>query len=179
MKCVTCNYDMPSDVTYCPNCGARVPDAGRTASSAGAPTVQIGRSDDRRITTELDERDLDESPARSPYGLPPAPAMPAVPQGTLSPAAVLPEATPNSTAAVVSLVFGILGWMLLPLIGPIVAVVAGHIGRRQIRASEGRLGGSGMATGGLILGYLQLGLIALGCIAVALFLMVAGTSIAN
>jgi hypothetical protein len=175
---------MPSDVTYCPNCGARVPDAGRTASSAGAPTVQIGRSDDgRRITTELDERDLDESPARSPYGLPPAPAMPAVPQivpqGTLSPAAVLPEATPNSTAAVVSVVFGILGWMLLPLSGAIVAVVAGQIGRREIRASEGRLGGSGMATGGLILGYLQLGLIALGCIAVALFLMVAGTSIAN
>jgi hypothetical protein len=78
----------------------------------------------------------------------------------------MPANLPNSTAAVVSLIFGILSWVMLPLIGPIVAVVAGHMARNQIRSSNGQLGGSGMATAGLILGYLQLALFVLAICAI-------------
>jgi len=73
---------------------------------------------------------------------------------------------PNSTAAVVSLVFGILAWFLLPVIGPIVAVVAGHMARAEIRRSNGQVGGGGMAMAGLVLGYLQLALFALAICAI-------------
>jgi len=73
---------------------------------------------------------------------------------------------PNSTAAIVSLVFGILTWIFLPGIGPIVAVVAGHMARAEIRRSNGQLGGGGMAMAGLVLGYLQIALLALAICAI-------------
>jgi hypothetical protein len=73
---------------------------------------------------------------------------------------------PNSTAAVVSLIFGLLSWFALPVIGAIVAVVAGHRARAEIRRSNGALGGSGMATAGLVLGYLHFALLGLAICAI-------------
>jgi hypothetical protein len=67
---------------------------------------------------------------------------------------------------VVSLVFGILSWVMLPVIGPIVAVAAGHMARAEIRRSNGQIGGGGMATAGLVLGYLQIALFALAICAI-------------
>jgi hypothetical protein len=63
---------------------------------------------------------------------------------------------PTSTAAIVSLVFGIVAWVGLPLIGAVVAIVAGHIARADIRQSQGRLEGDGFAIAGLLLGWIQL-----------------------
>lgn len=65
-------------------------------------------------------------------------------------------APPNSTMAVVSLVSGILGWVMLPLIASVVAVITGHMAKNEIRDSGGRVGGDGLATAGLILGYSSL-----------------------
>jgi hypothetical protein len=67
---------------------------------------------------------------------------------------------------VVSLIFGILSWVMLPVIGPIVAVVAGHMARAEIRSSNGQVGGGGLALAGLVLGYLQIALIALAICAI-------------
>ena len=73
-----------------------------------------------------------------------------------------PASVPNSTGAVVSLVCGILCWLpILPLIGAIIAVIAGHMAHREIRDANGRVGGAGMAKAGLILGYAHLALLAL------------------
>jgi hypothetical protein len=44
------------------------------------------------------------------------------------------------------------------LVGSIVAVITGHMARREIDESGGTVEGSGFATAGLILGYLSLGL---------------------
>lgn len=64
----------------------------------------------------------------------------------------------TSSLAVVSLVFGVLGWCVLPFVGAIVAIICGHLARAEIRRSsaDNRLDGDGMAIGGLVLGYLQL-----------------------
>jgi hypothetical protein len=67
---------------------------------------------------------------------------------------------------VISLIFGILSWVMLPVVGPIVAVVAGHMARAEIRSSNGQVGGGGMATAGLILGYLQIALFVLAICAI-------------
>jgi uncharacterized membrane protein len=64
--------------------------------------------------------------------------------------------TQTSNMAVISLSSGILAWVLLPLIGAIVAIVAGHTAKRDIRESNGSLTGDGMATVGLVLGYVQI-----------------------
>lgn len=64
-------------------------------------------------------------------------------------------ATPRTNPlAIVALVSAILSWVLLPVAGALVAVVAGHIARGQIRRSDET--GSGMALAALVIGYVHL-----------------------
>ncbi len=55
----------------------------------------------------------------------------------------------TSSLAIASLVSGILGWTLLPVLGTLVAIVTGHMARAEIRRSGGALEGDGLAIGGL------------------------------
>ena len=71
------------------------------------------------------------------------------------------EQAETSPVAIISLVFGILGWFALPLLGALIAIIAGYVARGQIRESRGELQGDGLAVAGLILGYLSLGLVLL------------------
>jgi Domain of unknown function (DUF4190) len=79
--------------------------------------------------------------------------------------------TRTSTAAIISMIAGILGFVqLLPVIGPIGAVIAGHIAKNEIKKSGGMVTGNGMATTGLILGYLMIALgLCLTCIFILAF----------
>lgn len=80
-------------------------------------------------------------------------------------------ATRTSTMAIISLIAGIAGVVqILPVIGPLAAIITGHLAKKEIKNSNGMITGNGMATTGLILGYVILGLLACGCIvAIALF----------
>jgi len=74
------------------------------------------------------------------------------------------------TLAVVSLCFGIAAWTVLPFIGAIVAVICGHLARRDIRQTVSEpLDGDGLAVTGLVLGYAQLALSLLTAIALLIF----------
>jgi len=66
----------------------------------------------------------------------------------------------TSTLAIVSMVFGILGWCILPFVGALIAVICGHLARSEIRRApmDARMEGDGMAIAGLVLGYVQLAL---------------------
>ncbi len=72
----------------------------------------------------------------------------------------------RSTMAIVSLISGILGWTLLPFLGSIAAIIAGHKAKKEIRDSMGQLGDVGMATAGLVMGYISLVLVLCVCAAV-------------
>ena len=74
----------------------------------------------------------------------------------------------TSTLAIISLIGGILGWVGLIGIGPIVAIICGHMAKSEIGKSGGRLTGGGIATAGLILGYINL---ALSVIVLCLFIL--------
>ena len=63
-------------------------------------------------------------------------------------------ATRTSTMAIVSLIAGIVGLTLLPIIGSIAAVITGYMARKEIRASAGAISGDGMALAGLIMGWI-------------------------
>ena len=76
----------------------------------------------------------------------------------------------TSNLAVTSLVAGILGWTLVPLLGTIVAIVTGHMARKEIRASGGRMDGDGLAIGGLVLGWVSAALWVVGVLVFFLFL---------
>ena len=148
MNCTTCGVALVPGALFCPNCGARV----TSPPSSGAPTAGLPPA-----------YDAPEMPAPS-SDITPAPIAPQWVAPGASPYG--PASLPNSTAALVSLIFGILSWVMLPVIGPIVAVVAGHMARAEIRASNGQVGGGGMATAGLILGYLQIALFVLAICAI-------------
>ncbi len=61
------------------------------------------------------------------------------------------------TLAVVSLCFGIAAWTVFPFFGAIVAVICGHLARREIRQTVTEpIDGAGFAVAGLVLGYAQL-----------------------
>lgn len=74
----------------------------------------------------------------------------------------------NNTCAIVSLIFGIVSYVILPFIGAIIAVIAGHIARSQIR----RRGqdGADLALVGLILGYVQLACWVLALVILCIFI---------
>jgi hypothetical protein len=59
----------------------------------------------------------------------------------------------TSTTAIISLVSGILGWTLLPLLGSIIAIVTGHMARAEIRRNPETMEGDGLAVTGLVLGW--------------------------
>ena len=69
------------------------------------------------------------------------------------------EQKETSTAAIISLVFGIIGitatWWLFA-IPSIIAIIAGHIAKSNINDSNNNLAGRGLATAGLVLGYIVL-----------------------
>jgi hypothetical protein len=76
---------------------------------------------------------------------------------------------PTTSFATTSLIMGVLGWTLIPIVGAIIAVITGHIAKKDIRQSEGLLGGNGIATAGLILGYSNLALGFCACLTLLLF----------
>ncbi len=77
----------------------------------------------------------------------------------------------TSTLAIVSLVAGLLGWTLLPMVGCIAAIITGHMARAEIRREPERLEGDGLAIAGLILGWLG---IAVSVLAVVVIFMLFG-----
>jgi len=84
----------------------------------------------------------------------------------------------TNNLALVSLICGVLGWSMVPVVASIVAIVTGHMARKQIRESYGREEGDGLAIGGLVLGYANLVLGLIGIVfAVLFFLGVVGLGI--
>ena len=77
---------------------------------------------------------------------------------------------PTSTLATVSLVAGILGFFMLPVIGSIVAIWSGYEARKETRSVPPKASGDGMATAGIVMGWIQIGLAVIGiCCAIAYF----------
>lgn len=92
-------------------------------------------------------------PGYPPPGYPP-PGYPA--SGYPAPGYGYPPST--NGFAIASLILGLVGWPLCG-IGSVLAVVFGFVARDQIKRSQGRQGGSGLATAGIILGFVALALV--------------------
>ena len=71
---------------------------------------------------------------------------------------------PTSGAATASLILGILGFVICPLICSVLALVFGYRARNEIDASGGRIGGRGQATAGIVLGWIGVALCVLGIV---------------
>jgi hypothetical protein len=71
--------------------------------------------------------------------------------------------------AIVSLVLGLLGWTLLPLLGSLGAIVCGHMARAEIRRNPATMEGDGLAVAGLVLGWSVVVISVLTILTVVLF----------
>ena len=85
--------------------------------------------------------------------------------GTVRVAATVSTGQTNGKA-VASLVCGIGGFVLLPVVLSVLALVFGHQARREIRERPGE-GGEGLATAGIVLGWIG---VALGAVAIVFFI---------
>ena len=81
----------------------------------------------------------------------------------------------TSTKATASLVLGICGLLVLPLVCSVLALVFGYQARGEIARSNGALRGEGNATAGIVLGWIGtiFGILAI----VAIIALVAGTGV--
>ncbi len=144
-------------------------------------SVPAAESDETPAAEPLDELDVDafeeapdelaeeEAPPAEEWSLAPAPPEPPPPP-------VIDYGAPIQTSgmAIASLVMGIAGWTLLPLVGSILAIVFGYAARRAIRQRPHELTGEGMAIAGLVLGWIMVVLTVIGlCIgAFVLFFLI-------
>jgi len=93
--------------------------------------------------------------------------MPPAPYGSVPPQG-------QNTMAVVSLIFGIAGFVVVGIIGSIVALITGNSAKKQI-AQTGQPG-LGLAKAGVILGWIGVGLTIVGVIALIILVVVLGYS---
>jgi multidrug efflux pump subunit AcrB len=77
-----------------------------------------------------------------------------------------PFAPTIAASAIVSLVFALLGLSLLPVLGQLVSIIAGHHALSRIKRSDGAVQGRGLALAGLWVSYIAL---ALGALALCAF----------
>jgi hypothetical protein len=80
----------------------------------------------------------------------------------------------TSGKAIASLVLGIGGFVILPLVLSILAIVLGRSAKREIAERPG-LGGGGLATAGIVLGWIGVALVVLAVLFIVL-VVVASTS---
>jgi len=127
MFCSRCGANMPDTALSCPRCGSAVSSAPPPPPAAGGPAAA------------------------------PAPAPVAPPQWQAAPPA-RPYVGQQETdgKAVGSLILGILAMFPFGLLTGIPAIILGHLSRKSIRESLGRLRGDGMALAGLIMGYISI-----------------------
>jgi hypothetical protein len=138
--------------------------------------VPAVEGDETKAAEPLDELEVDAS-EEAPDELADAEATPEeeeafpVEEWSLAPAAAEPPPPPaidygapiqTSGMAIASLVMGIAGWTLLPLVGSILAIVFGYAARRDIRKRPNELTGEGLAIAGLVLGWIMVVLSAIG-----------------
>jgi uncharacterized membrane protein len=86
--------------------------------------------------------------------------------------AASPASEGTSGNAIASLVLGIAGLVIFPLIPSILAIVLGRSAKRDIQQRPG-LSGEGFATAGIVLGWVGVALLVVGVALVLLFLATA------
>lgn len=130
---------------FCEQCGGRLSAEARFCAQCGAPVPE-------RATASATTASVPPPPTVAPPPPPPPPGWYA--PGTSTYAAP----TKTNGFAVTAMVLGLV-WVYW--IGSILALVFGYIALRQIKRSEGRQTGRGMAIAGVVLGWVGVALLVL------------------
>jgi hypothetical protein len=166
MFCPMCGAPNEDDGVFCGNCGAALnPDeappleamaedveaAGEEAEAENESTETI----EAAVAEPVDDEVVPPPPEDLPVPPPPPPSAPAPVEAP----------TPTSGLAIASLVLGIGGLTILPLLGSIVALILGYMARNEIRQRPDELTGDGLAIAGIVMGWIAVGLAVVGLLA--------------
>lgn len=148
MFCPECGAPNEDDSIFCGNCGA-VLDADKAPAEGSEEQASDAMTAEPESDEGMEAPQLDDVPAR-----PPPPPPPPLPPSTPS--------LPTSGMAIASLVLGIGGLTVLPLLGSIVAIILGYMARKDIRQRPDQVSGDGLALAGIVLGWISVGLAVVG-----------------
>jgi type IV pilus assembly protein PilA len=166
MFCYHCGATQPDNTTYCSNCGrpAKGPAQPQTPSATSAPAASAPAAQPSSTPSPAQSSAAPGSPW---LNVPPM-AQPVQPQA-YRPYVGEPQTDGKATG---SLILGILSLLCFSFLAGIPAVILGHMSRKNIRQSMGRLKGDGMALAGLIMGYISIA-------AIPMILIIAAIAIPN
>jgi type IV pilus assembly protein PilA len=144
MFCYSCGASLPDNTQFCSNCGR--PAQGPTPGASTEPGAANAAAGTQPTPT----------PASAPAAGSPWLNVPAMtqPQPPMQRPVYAGEAQTDGKATG-SLILGILSLLCLSFLAGIPAIILGHMSRKNIRESMGRLKGDGMALAGLIMGYIS------------------------
>lgn len=161
MFCPECGAPNEDDAVYCGNCGAPM-DPDEMPAPGGDETSEVSSLD--ALDADAFEQAPDQPPEEEASPTDEASVVPSPPPTPPPPPPIVARsmAVQTSGMAIASLVMGIAGWTLLPLLGSILAIVFGYAARREIRQRPDQLTGDGLAVAGLVLGWLMVGISVVG-----------------
>lgn len=181
MFCPQCGAPNEDDAVFCGNCGAVLDAEELSVEPADERVEEVAAAESEGVAGTEASGEWQELEPDEP--LPSSEVLPAVPAPPPRPAPPRPAAPPGvqtSGMAIASLVMGIAGWTLLPVLGSILAIVFGYAARNEIRQRSGELSGEGLAVAGLVLGWLMVGIsvlaLCLGAIGLCFFFGLVGAS---
>jgi uncharacterized Zn finger protein (UPF0148 family) len=179
MFCPQCGAPNEDDAVFCGNCGAVLnPDELDTEAGAkGLQAAAEGETPEEAPEGTAEAREEEATRLTPiPDDLPAVPPPPPPPP----PRPVQAGAVQTSGMAIASLVMGVAGWTLLPLVGSILAIIFGNMARREIRQRPDEVTGDGLAVAGLVLGWLSVGVtllvVCLGGLGACFFFGILGAS---
>ncbi len=161
MFCPMCGAPNEDDADFCGNCGAALTEddaaieAGVEAAEDAAEAVVDEAAEEILVEPVPEEAD------RVGEAVPEVLAVERVEVEPPPEAAAAPSLR-TSGLAVASLVSGIVGLSMVPLLGSILAIILGYMARREIRDRPDELTGDGLALAGIVLGWISVGLAVLG-----------------
>lgn len=175
--CTACGHTNADSHTFCERCGTRLPtESAQDVSESDAvvcPSCGYANRENRVRCAECGARLPAAVPVSAPAAPPRAASLPPEPAPVRHSQVVLPPPPPQTNRlAILSLVTGVLGVVLLPLILSIPAIALGGRAKEQIRVSYGTQRGDGLATAGQVLGYVGILLAMLLCLCLGVYLLV-------
>jgi hypothetical protein len=153
MFCPQCGAPNEDDAVFCGNCGAVL-----NPEEAARAEAQMAAEEPEATSGEEATRSDRPAEPTPPMAPAPPPMSPAPPR----PAYAVPASVPTSGLALASLLLGIGGLTILPLLGSILALVFGYMARNDIRQRPDEVSGNGLAVAGIVMGWIAVGLAAVG-----------------
>ena len=166
MFCPMCGAPNEDDGVFCGNCGAALnPDEAPPLE----PLAEDVEAAEEEAVAEDEPTEIIEAAVVEPVDdevVPPPPEdLPVPPPPPPSAPTPVEAPTPTSGLAIASLVLGIGGLTILPLLGSIVALILGYMARNEIRQRPDELTGDGLAIAGIVMGWIAVGLAVVGLLA--------------